>query len=181
MTVSLSELEKLRPTITAFSILAIEPTYLLDKEILERHYKILTQELHPDKFVSKLPVEGETAAQMMTWVNQAYKKLQNPVLRAAEVLQASGLNHGSNLENSNNSSISLRIFELQEVLEECKTKDQILSFKTRIEEEINHSSEEFQKALSQKNERELMVGYETLSYLHKILEKCQLILDQNVL
>jgi molecular chaperone HscB len=59
-----------------------QPTFDLDPAALEKRYKLLQWQLHPDKSVGKTPEERQYSAEQATLINQAYGVLRNPLSRA---------------------------------------------------------------------------------------------------
>ena len=84
------DIEDIRPQATPFALLGVQPAFDLDEALLERHYVIMQNELHPDRFIGKPDVEMSGVRMMSAWVNAAYKKLKDPVLRAKALLRISG-------------------------------------------------------------------------------------------
>lgn len=54
----------------------------LDPAALEKRYKLLQWQLHPDKSVTKTAEERQYSAEQAALINQAYGVLRNPLTRA---------------------------------------------------------------------------------------------------
>lgn len=65
-----------------------QPTFDLDPAALEKRYKLLQWQLHPDKSVRKTPQEQQYSADQATLVNQAYGVLRQPLSRANYMVSA---------------------------------------------------------------------------------------------
>lgn len=59
-----------------------QSTFDLDPTALEKRYKLLQWQLHPDKSVSKTRQEQEYSAEQASLINQAYGVLRSPLSRA---------------------------------------------------------------------------------------------------
>lgn len=59
-----------------------QPSFELDPAALEKRYKLLQWQLHPDKTVNRSPEEQQFSAEQATRVNQAYGVLRHPLSRA---------------------------------------------------------------------------------------------------
>jgi hypothetical protein len=59
-----------------------QPTFDLEPAALEKRYKLLQWQLHPDKTVNRSPEEQQFSAEQATRVNQAYGVLRHPLSRA---------------------------------------------------------------------------------------------------
>lgn len=57
-------------------------TYDIDPAALERRYKLLQWQLHPDKTVQRTEEEKEFSAAQASLINQAYSVLRSPLARA---------------------------------------------------------------------------------------------------
>lgn len=81
-----------------FHILALEQTYALDQQTLEKHYFEEQKKSHPDQFSQATDQEKADALKKSIVVNQAYLVLKNPLSRAEYLLKAAGhevLSHDS--------------------------------------------------------------------------------------
>lgn len=67
-----------------------EPVFSLDPQQLEKTYKGLQRQLHPDKFSTASPLEKEYAHQQAAVVNAAYDVLKKPLRRAHYILNHEG-------------------------------------------------------------------------------------------
>eukprot|EP00299_Pterocystis_sp_00344_P012780 c6184_g1_i2.p1 GENE.c6184_g1_i2~~c6184_g1_i2.p1 ORF type:complete len:123 (-),score=13.13 c6184_g1_i2:310-678(-) len=76
---------KLRyPTITnnAFEIFAVPLRYDIDLKQIERSFRQLQMDLHPDKVQTKSDVEKSEAESLSSAINEAYHLMKSPFLRA---------------------------------------------------------------------------------------------------
>lgn len=72
------------------------PTYDVDTSSLEKRYKLLQWQLHPDKAVGKTPEEKAFSAEQAALVNQAYGVLRAPLPRANYLVRSQ---HGAAAPN----------------------------------------------------------------------------------
>jgi molecular chaperone HscB len=63
----------------------------LEKEILEKAYRDIQSRVHPDRFASAGDAERRASLQWTTRVNEAYRTLKDPVLRAKHILDLQGV------------------------------------------------------------------------------------------
>lgn len=63
-------------------IIRHQPTFDVDPQALEKKYKRLQWQLHPDKAGSKTAVEQDYSAAQASQINQAYQILRHPLSRA---------------------------------------------------------------------------------------------------
>lgn len=69
-----------------FELLGIEPNFNLDFNILEKNFKNLQKQLHPDLFSNKSIIERESSNNNSSYVNEAYQTLKDHVDRANYLL-----------------------------------------------------------------------------------------------
>lgn len=157
---------------TPFALLALLPTYDLDKELLERHYLILQKELHPDRFVNKSAQEAQTAEMMSAWVNRAYTTLKDPVQRAQALLKIKGCLLDEE-HASQDKDLLEEILEWRQRLEDIETTNQQEQFQADLEQAINACERDFSQAWDQQNQHLLQRSYLRLSYLMKTFKQMQ--------
>lgn len=72
---------------TYFQLFGLEQSFHLDMPALERQYRALQMEVHPDKSAHLPEAEQRVAMQQATLVNEAYLTLRSPLRRARYVLK----------------------------------------------------------------------------------------------
>ncbi len=70
-----------------FELFALAPSFQLDTQALERRYREIQLQVHPDKFASAADAERRLSMQWATYVNEAYQALKHPLSRARYLLQ----------------------------------------------------------------------------------------------
>ncbi len=164
------DIEKVRPQATPFALLALEPAYKIDKEVLERHYLILQRELHPDRFVNR-PGEAHTAQMMSAWINRAYTALKDPLLRAQALLRLKGC--PSPDENVCDPLLLAEVMEWREQLENFKTASEKSQFCHELQQRIQSCENNFEHAWQAQDPGNLQQKYLELSYLIQTLRHAQ--------
>jgi molecular chaperone HscB len=85
-----------------FSLFGMPPQYVLDLAQLERAYRDLQAQVHPDRHAHLGEVDKRLALQWATQVNQAYRTLLKPIPRASYLLSLRGVD----LELERNTAMS---------------------------------------------------------------------------
>jgi hypothetical protein len=75
-----------KSTCNFFELLGIEVNFKLDINILEKNFKNLQKQLHPDLFSNKSLIERESSNNNSSFVNEAYQTLKDHVNRANYLL-----------------------------------------------------------------------------------------------
>jgi len=74
-----------------FELFGLPVRFALDAAALDRRYRELQREVHPDRFASAPDAERRVSMQLATRVNEAYQTLKSPLRRAVYILQLRGV------------------------------------------------------------------------------------------
>jgi molecular chaperone HscB len=105
-----------------FELFELPPTFELDLKLLDERYRALSQQWHPDKFVSAPANERLVALQKTTDINAGYKALRDPLTRSAYLLKLLGIDLDAEGERTHqmNPAFLMEILEKREALDEAK-------------------------------------------------------------
>ena len=81
-----------------FELFGLPRAYAVDAAELERLYRDVQARVHPDKHAHLSDAERRIAMQWATQVNEAYRTLRNPLLRARYLLELGG--HDARIETN---------------------------------------------------------------------------------
>ena len=81
-----------------FTLFGVPRLFRLDASALDRRYREIAAQVHPDKFVQSGDAERRLSLQWATRVNEAYQTLKNPLSRAQYLLLLAG--HDVGAENN---------------------------------------------------------------------------------
>ncbi|WP_263772728.1 Fe-S protein assembly co-chaperone HscB [Propionivibrio soli] len=73
-----------------FSLFGLPQTFRLDDAGLDKRYREIQAQVHPDRFASAGDTERRLSLQNATRVNEAYQTLKKPLLRAQYLLGLAG-------------------------------------------------------------------------------------------
>lgn len=74
-----------------FELFGLPQRFRIDPSALDRAYRELQSEVHPDRFANGTDVQKRVALQSSARVNAAYRALKDPVERATYLLQLHGI------------------------------------------------------------------------------------------
>ena len=74
-----------------FQLFDLPLAYALNMQALERAYREVQREVHPDRFVSASDAEKRLAAQWAMQANEAYRTLKSPLNRGRYFLRLNGI------------------------------------------------------------------------------------------
>ncbi|GAB4113643.1 MAG: hypothetical protein Fur0014_16460 [Rubrivivax sp.] len=66
-----------------FTLFGLAPRFALDRAELDQRWRALQAEVHPDRFASEGPAAQRLAMQWAVRVNEAYRRLKDPLARGA--------------------------------------------------------------------------------------------------
>jgi molecular chaperone HscB len=115
-----------------FSLFGLPSAYVLDAVSLERAYREIQARIHPDRFVNSGDAERRASMQWTTRVNEAYRTLKNPVLRAKYLLEQAGMDVGFETNTVMPPAFLMRQMELRESLEEARDAAALDALSTQL-------------------------------------------------
>jgi molecular chaperone HscB len=106
----------------AFTTLGLEPKFGIAVTDLERRHKELSKALHPDRYAAAPSAERRMALSRAIEVNEAFRKLKDPVKRAEEVLRRAGVPVGETSEPKPSADLLMEMMESRETLADAARK-----------------------------------------------------------
>jgi len=82
-----------------FELFGLKPGFRVDAETLDKAYRELQTEIHPDRFAHAGEADQRLAVQWATRANEAYKTLKSPFERARYLLELQGI-HALDAKNT---------------------------------------------------------------------------------
>jgi molecular chaperone HscB len=79
------------PGATLFEVFGLPPSYDINIPMLERQFRELSLQLHPDRFAQADPRERRLSLEQTTALNEAYRTLKDPSRRAFYLLKLHGV------------------------------------------------------------------------------------------
>jgi len=92
-----------------FELFGMPERFVVDADALERSYRALQSEIHPDRFAAAADTQRRLALQSSARVNEAYRALCDPVDRAQYLLSL----HGVDAMAENGAALELDFLERQ--------------------------------------------------------------------
>lgn len=74
-----------------FELFGLEPRFRFDTAVLDRAYRALQSDIHPDRHAGGSDEQQRLALQSSARVNEAYRTLKDPVTRAEYLLSLHGI------------------------------------------------------------------------------------------
>ena len=105
-----------------FELFGLAPAFALDAGALERSYRGIQSEVHPDRFAHAGDAERRASLQWTTRVNEAYRTLKDPVQRAKHILELHGVDVAFETNTQMPAGFLMQQLELREALETAAGK-----------------------------------------------------------
>jgi molecular chaperone HscB len=104
-------------TSNCFELFGLRPAFALQTDALERAYREIQSQVHPDRFAHAGAAERRAALQWTTRVNEAYRTLKDPVQRGKHLLELHGVDVAFETNTRMPSDFLMQQLELREQLE----------------------------------------------------------------
>jgi molecular chaperone HscB len=107
-----------------FAFLGVPRKLNLDLEDLEKKFRVLSRQFHPDYFYNASPAERRASLERSSYLNDAYRTLKQPVARVSYLLELEGF--GQTTADPDRASKEVppalleEVFELNEELDEVR-------------------------------------------------------------
>jgi len=102
-----------------FELFGLPLGYRIDAGAIERAYRALQTRVHPDRHAAGSDADKRLALQASARVNEAYRTLQDPVARAAYLLQLRGVDVAAETDNRLPLDFLTRQLERREAADEA--------------------------------------------------------------
>lgn len=129
-----------------FELFRLAPGYQLDLDVLAQRQRELQQQAHPDRFASASDLERRAAMQLATLINDGYRTLRDPLLRAEYLLSLSGIGPlGS--KTVQDPEFLMAQMELREQLEEIRASRDVTQLQA-LQQQIGRQLAAMQQQLA---------------------------------
>ena len=152
---------------TAFNLFGLSVSLQLDLEKLDDAYRCAQNQVHPDRFVGKTPMEQSIAASQAILINDAYQRLKSPLLRAQEILKSRNLSiPGDKGQTIQHPSLLIEIMDLRERLNESTGTKELEILRGELQGGIHQIEEKFETL----SDEDIVLSYLRYVYLVKLIE-----------
>jgi molecular chaperone HscB len=103
-----------------FELFGLAPAFAVDAAALERAYREIQARVHPDRYAHAGDAERRASLQWTTRVNEAYRVLKSPVMRAKHLLELNGVDVAFETNTQMPAEFLARQLELREALAEAR-------------------------------------------------------------
>lgn len=160
------------PFANHFEVFGLRPQYGVDQAVLERAYRALQAEVHPDRHAQGGDAARRAAMQWATRVNEAYVTLRDPLKRARYLLELDGVTVDAEGAAAVPPAFLMEQMELREALEEAASAKDVPALES-LEKSVSARRREMEAdlelALGASGDRALAAGLvKKLMFLDKL-------------
>jgi molecular chaperone HscB len=103
-----------------FATLGIDRSFDVDLGVVERTYRELARDHHPDRFIGASPSERRAALDKAVAVNAAWRVVRDPIHRAEALLRLGGVEVGESSGPKPDPTFLMEMLEQREALSDAK-------------------------------------------------------------
>lgn len=117
-----------------FELFHLPQQFAIDANTLERAFRDVQSQVHPDRFASASDAEKRVAMQWATRANEAYQTLRNPFRRAAYLCELNGVDLQTESNTAMPRAFLIQQMEWREALDDSRQSRSIEALEGLAEE-----------------------------------------------
>lgn len=161
-----------------FELFGLPPAFALSRESLERAYRDIQAEIHPDRFAHAGEAEQRLAMQWTARVNEAYQTLRQPFERARYLLELQGVHAMDARNTAMPAEFLVQQMEWRERLEAARTAKDFAALQ-RMESDARAQTGRLERQLAELiDERHDYVQAAAALRKYRFMDKLLLEIDQ---
>jgi len=155
-----------------FELFHLPVQFELDIAQLDRAFREVQAQVHPDKFVGASSAEQRVAMQWATRANEAYQTLKNPLKRASYLCELNGINLQTESNTAMPTTFLIQQMEWREELDESKQDAAaLLRLDANVQNERKLQINKIGGQLAQREFQEAAQSIRQLMFLEKFSEE----------
>lgn len=115
-----------------FTLLGLPRRHALDRAELDERWRRLQAEVHPDRFAAEGGAAQRVAMQWALRVNEAYRRLKDPLSRAAYLCELAGVPVEAESNTAMPAAFLMQQMQWREALEEAGTLDEVQALEDEV-------------------------------------------------
>lgn len=115
-----------------FELFGLPQRFAQDRAELDRVWKELQREAHPDRFAAQGAAAQRTALQWSVRINEAYQRLKDPLKRAAYLCELAGVPIAAESNTAMPPAFLVEQMEWREALDEADTEEALDALSDRV-------------------------------------------------
>ncbi|MFN3594588.1 MAG: Fe-S protein assembly co-chaperone HscB [Thiobacillaceae bacterium] len=131
-----------------FELFGLRPAFRLSRSEIDRAYRDIQAQIHPDRFVHAGEAEQRLAMQWTTRVNEAYATLREPFERARYLLELNGVQAMDARNTAMPADFLMQQMAWREQLEAAKAEGDLNALR-RLEQAVRREAEAHERELAE--------------------------------
>lgn len=148
-----------------FEYMGIPVSFDIEESALKKRFRELQSKIHPDKFMHASEHEREISDEHSRKLNESYKTLRDPYLRAKYLLKI--LREEEKCQDLDSDSLS-ELMEWNEKVENIENEEELSEEKRKLQEEINTLLTQLKECFAERNTKKVCSAITKLSYLYSL-------------
>jgi molecular chaperone HscB len=116
-----------------FQLFGLPQRFAQERPDIDRRWKDLQREAHPDKFAAQGPAAQRVALQWSVRINEAYQRLKDPLKRAAYLCELRGAPIEAHSNTAMPPAFLMEQMEWREALDEASGEDELEDLARRVQ------------------------------------------------
>ena len=111
-----------------FELFGLEAQFHFDRDQLTDGYQALQSQFHPDRYIDANDQDKRVAMQATTFINEAYKTLQEEPSRARYMLELQNVPFNAEKDTTKDMDFLMAQMSLREEIDEVDSQDDLLEY-----------------------------------------------------
>jgi molecular chaperone HscB len=155
-----------------FELFGLPAAFAIDALMLEKAYRDIQSQVHPDRFAHAGDAERRASLQWTTRVNEAFQTLKNPVSRASHLLELHGVDVAFETNTAMPPEFLMQQMELREKLDEAKDAARLDDLRKNLSAEKRSLESQIAQAIDADKDYHGAAGLvRKLQFLHRLGEE----------
>jgi molecular chaperone HscB len=108
-----------------FTLFGLTPRFAIDRQEVDTRWRALQAQVHPDRFAAQGPSAQRQAMQWAVRVNEAHRRLRDPLTRAAYLCELRGARVDADRHTAMPTQFLMQQMAWREALEDAGSADQV--------------------------------------------------------
>ena len=135
-----------------FELFGIPRRFEQDREQLDRRWRELQADVHPDRFATAAAAGQRVAMQWAVRVNEAYQRLKDPLRRAAYLCELEGAPIDAENNTAMPAAFLIEQMEWREALDDADAAEQVEALLAQVAERRKQALAQLGKVLDQRRD-----------------------------
>lgn len=158
-----------------FHLFNLPESFFVDEQAVRQAYRRLQAQHHPDRYTGSSPEEQHRALAMASDVNEAWRVLRSPVLRAGHLLALRGMDQG---EVNLSPEFLMRQITWREHLESVEQLRQLEALRAQLRHDMDQEAREFERVLAHADAASARSSHAHLQFYQRLLQEIEQRIDQ---